>query len=270
MEHEMKRANKLSRMAIDEVSLVDSDANGYADMLIAKRDTSEEQMPDNNDELTFSEDDIVYDEQGNAYLPLRLGGEDNDDGEDDSGDDQYYVEDADDDADADQVTQQVLTSLSKALGDSDRDQVVAKAYGEIAKAQKRAERAESVAKAERDLRLTREYIAKAQRYSLPVPAEVLGPVLKRCTESLSKQDCEILAQCLDAASEQNFDPYAEIGKSGGGDNADILTQVSARADDLFAKSAEAGTGFTREQAMAKVFEMNPAAYDEYLAERRGR
>jgi hypothetical protein len=271
MGDEMKRVNKLSRMAIDEVSLVDSDANGYAEMLIAKRDTSEEQMPDNNDELTFSEDDVVYDDQGNAYLPLQLGGEDNDDGEDDSGEG-YYEEDsdADDEADADQATQHVLSSLSKALGDSDRDQVVAQAYGEIAKATKRAQRAEQVAKAERDLRLTREYIAKAEQYSLPVPAEVLGPVLKRCTEALSKQDCEILAQCLDAASEQGYDPYSEIGKSGGGDNSDILAQVSAHAEDLFSKSVEAGTGFSREQAVAKIFEMNPAAYDEYLAERRGR
>jgi hypothetical protein len=267
----MKRVNKLSRMAIDEVSLVDSDANGYAEMMIAKRDTPEEQMPDYDDELTFSEDDVVFDDQGNAYLPLSLGG-DNDDGEDDSGEDTEYLlddDDADDEADADETAQQVLTSLSKALGDSDRDQVVAQAYGEIAKAQKRAARAEQVAKAERDLRLTREYITKAEQYSLPVPAEVLGPVLKRCTEALSKQDCAILAQCLDAASEQNFDPYSEIGKSGGGDNADILSQVAAHADDLFSKSVEAGTGFTREQAVAKVFEMNPAAYDEYLRDRRG-
>jgi hypothetical protein len=262
----MKRVNKLSNMAIDEVSLVDSDANGYAEMLIAKRDTTEEQMPENEDELTFSEDDLVYDDAGNAYLPIQVG----DDGGGDGEGPEYYVEDDDDDAEAEDTSQKVLASLSKALGDSDRDQVVASAYGQIAKAQKRAERAEQVAKAERDLRLTREYIAKAEQYSLPVPAEVLGPVLKRCTESLSKQDCEILAQCLDSASEAGYDPYAEIGKSGGGANSDILTQVGAYADDLFAKSVEAGTGFTPEQAVAKVFEANPAAYDQYLAERRGR
>ena len=270
MVNEMKRSvNKLSRMAIDEVSLVDSDANGYAEMLIAKRDTSEEQMPGRNDELTFSEDDLVYDEEGNAFLPLNLGGEGDDDNDD--GTVEYNIDDDDDDdATAEQASQQVLASLSKALGDSDRDAVVAKAYGEIAKATKRAERAESVAKAERDLRLTREYIAKAERYTLPVAAEVLGPVLKRCTESLSKEDCEVLAKCLDSASEASYDPYSEIGKSGGGDNSDILNEVGVRADDLFSKAAEAGTGFTREQSVAKVFEMNPAAYDQYLAERRGR
>jgi hypothetical protein len=260
-------------MAIDEVSLVDSDANGHARMLIAKRDTSEEQMP-GQDELTFSDDDLVYDEDGNAFLPLALAEEgEYADGEDDGIE---YVDESDDDEDddegAEQTSTKVLASLSKALGDSDRDQAVAQAYGEIHKAQKRAERAEQVAKAERDLRLTREYVAKAQQYSLPVPAEVLGPVLKRCTESLSKADCEVIAQCLDAASapEQNYDPFAEIGKSGGGANSDILNEVGAHADDLFAKSVEAGTGFSREQAVSKVFEMNPAAYDQYLAERRGR
>jgi hypothetical protein len=262
-------------MRIDEVSLVDRDANGYADMIIAKRDDSEEQMPrPQSDELTFSEEDLVYDDDGNAYLPLRMGDpEDNDDGEDDSGDDEdddlAGYDSADDDADAEQVSRQVLAGLSKALGDSDRDQVVAKAYGEISKAQRRAERAEQVAKAERDLRLTREYIGKAEQYSLPVPAEVLGPVLKRCTEVLSKSDCEVIAQCLDAASDRSYDPYSEIGKSGGGDNFDILTQVDAAAEDMFSKSMEAGTGFSREQTISKVFEMNPAAYDQYLAERRG-
>ena len=155
----MKRVNKLSRMAIDEVSLVDNDANGFAEMLIAKRDTSEDQMTQPN-ELTFSEEDVVYDDAGNAYLPLQTA-EDDSGGELGDGIDYSVEDDDDDDADADAASQNVLASLSKALGDSDRDQVVAQAYGEIAKAQKRAARAESVAKAERDLRLTREYIAKA-------------------------------------------------------------------------------------------------------------
>ena len=259
-------------MAIDEVSLVDKDANGHARMLIAKAD-SEEHMTAPN-ELTFSEDDLVFDEDGNAYLPLAVNEPDEDD---EAGEVEYLdTTDEDDTANDDDAaagaTQQVLAGLSKALGDSDRDQYVAAAYGQIAKAQQRAERAEGVAKAERDLRLTREYIAKAAEYTgLPVPAETLGPVLKRCTESLSKADCEVLARCLDAAanaSEGAYDPYTEIGKSGGGDNADILTQVNAHADEMFGK-ADPGTGFTREHAVSKVFEDNPAAYDEYLAQRRG-
>lgn len=267
----MRRVNKLSQMKIDEVSLVDRDANGYADMLIAKRDDSEEQMP--NDELTFSEEDLVYDDDGNAYLPLSMSedeGDDNDSGEDDSGDDEVsrVTGEEDDDAEADATAQEVLAGLSKALGDSDRDAVLAQAYGEIRKAQNRAQRAEQVAKAERDLRLNEEYIAKAAEYSVPVPPEVLGPVLKRCTEALSQTDCQVLAQCLESAGEQSFDPYAEFGKSGGGDNADILTRVNAEAENLFSKGVDAGTGFTHEQAVAKVWDMNPDAYDEYLRDRR--
>lgn len=268
----MRRVNKLSRMKIDEVSLVDADANGYAEMLIAKRDDAEEQMP--QDELTFSEEDLVYDDAGNAYLPLSMGEPDNDPGEDDSGEDEEYDDaipyEDDDEAEAQDTANQVLAGLSKALGDSDRDEYVAAAYGEIAKAQRRADRAEQVAKAERDLRLTREYIAKAAEFSTPVPPEVLGPVLKRCTENLPYADCQILQQCLEAASEAMYDPYGEIGKAGGGDNADILTQVNARAEELFQKGVEAGTGFTREQAVAKVFEIDPKSYDDYLRDRRNR
>jgi hypothetical protein len=272
----MRLVNKLSRMSIDEVSTVDADANGLADILIAKRDTSEEQMtaPSQDDEFSFSEEDLVYDDKGNPYLPLYetdAPEDDNDPGEDDSGEDEpYEYEDYEDDAAADDTANQVLAGLSKALGDSDRDAVVAQAYGEINKAQRRASRAEQVAKYERDLRLTREYVSKAAAYNLPIPADTLGPVLKRCSEALSKADCQVLAQCLEAASEASYDPYAEIGKSGGGDNQDILTAVDAHAEELFSKGVEAGTGFTKEQAVAKVWELNPAAYDQYLAERRNR
>jgi|SRR3954470_6889813 hypothetical protein len=266
----MRRVNKLSQMKIDEVSLVDQDANGFADMLIAKRDDSEEQMSQPQGELTFSDDDLVYDDEGRAYLPVQLAETDADEDEDDA--EPYSAEDdeADDEDQAEETANAVLQGLSKALGDSDRDQVVAQAYGEINKAQRRAARAESVAKAERDLRLTREYITKAEAYSLPVPANVLGPVLKRCSESLSREDCNILAQCFDSASEASYDPYSEIGKSGGGSNTDILTEVDARAEELFVKGVEAGSGFTREQAVAKVFDINPQAYDEYLRDRRSR
>jgi hypothetical protein len=256
-------------MTIDEVSAVDADANGHARMLITKRDPEGPMPPE--DEQTFSADDLVYDEEGNAFLPVDLESDeyeydDEYDGEEGDGDDEYEYDDGEeyDEAEGDEVSENVLASLSKALGDSDRDQAVAGAYGEIAKLHRRAERAEQVAKAERDLRLTREYVAKAAEYRLPVPAEVLGPVLKRCAESLSKQDCQVLAQCLEAAEGMEFDPYQEIGKAGGGDNADVLTQVNSAAEELFIKGVDAGTGYTREQAVAKVFEMNPQAYDEYL------
>lgn len=264
----MRRVNKLSQMKIDEVSLVDRDANGYADMLIAKRDDSEEQMPP-DDELTFSEEDLVYDEEGNAFLPLNFDAEADDGEYYDADDGEYYDEDEDYDEQAgDDTAQQVLEGLSKALGDSDRDAVIAQAYGEISKAQRRAQRAEQVAKYERDTRLNEEYISKAMNYSTPIPPEVLGPVLKRCSENLSWQDCQIIAQCLESAGEQNFDPFSEFGKSGGGDNADVLSRVNAAAEDLFSKGVDAGTGFTPEQAVAKVWEMNPDAYDEYLRDRR--
>jgi hypothetical protein len=270
-----RRINKLTQMDIDEVSLVDADANGHAKMLIAKRDESpEESMPDqDNDEVTFTDDDLVYDESGNAFLPVQM-----EDGEEayapiaQDTDGTYYVVDDDDEQDYDpdgegaasDATEQVLAGLSKALGDSDRDEVVAKAYGEIAKLQKRTEQAEQVAKAERDLRLTREYVAKAAEYALPVPPETLGPVLKRCAEVLSKSDQLVLAQCFEAASN---DMFTEIGKAGGGDNSDIMAQVNAFAEDTFAKN---DVPISRESLIGKQFEMNPALYDQYLADRRGR
>jgi len=258
-------------MVIDEVSHVDKDANGHAQTLITKRDDPEGHMPPvAEDEQTFSVEDLVYDDEGNAYLPVDLGelGEENQSTPDEP-EDENQESPEDDEAEAQKQADLVLAKLSKALGDDERNEAVAGAYGQIAKLQKRAERAELVAKQERDLRLTREYIAKAAEYRLPVPPDVLGPVLKRCSEALSKEDCTVLAQCLEAAEgPAEFDPYAEIGKAGGGDNTDVLTAVDAAAEELFSKGVEAGTGFTREQAIAKVFAENPGAYDEYLRDRR--
>jgi hypothetical protein len=266
-----RRVNKLYDMVIDEVSLVDNDANGHARHVIAKRDEQpEEQMtqPVDEKELTFSEEDLVFDDEGNAYLPVNFGerGDETEQAEQTEQTEEPEEEETDEDAGT-QAAEAVLTKLSKALGDDDRDKAVAGAYGEIAKLTKRAQRAEAVAKQERDLRLTREYVSKAAEYRTPVPPEVLGPVLKRCAESLSKADCQVLAQCLEAASQPvEFDPYAEIGKAGGGSNGNILDEVNAAAEELFVKGVEAGTGFTREQSIAKVFDMNPAAYDQYLAD----
>jgi hypothetical protein len=157
----------------------------------------------------------------------------------------------------------VMQELSKAVTDNDRDQVIAKALGRVEELEAAQYQAELIAKSERDLRLTREYISKAAEYNLPVAPDELGPVLYRMAETMSYDDCAVIAKCLETAGEILFE---ETGYQGGGDNADIYSQVEAHAYDTFGKAEN----FDSVSAINTVFDQNPDAYDEYLAAQRNR
>jgi hypothetical protein len=257
-------------MEIDEISTVDKTANQFSRFVIAKRAPEEEEMPKLYDQEGTALDEnklefgqIVYDDQGNAY---------------------EYVEDVDDsteveaeaqaerepekvgksaffDAKPNSFTASVLEELSKAFSDSDRDAVIAKALGRVEELEKSQQEATSIAKAERDLRLTREYISKAADYNLPIAPDELGPVLYRMAESMSYDDCAVIAKCLETAGNIL---YEEIGYQGGGDNADVYSQVAQHAVETFGKAED----FNAVTAINKVFEENPDAYDEYLSAQR--
>ena len=160
-------------------------------------------------------------------------------------------------------TETVMAELSKAFSDKDRDAVIAKALGRVEEIETKYEQVAKAAQAERDLRLTREYISKAAEYNLPVAPDELGPVLYRMAESMSYDDCAVIAKCLETAGEILF---AEAGYQGGGDNADVYSQVEQHAYDTFGKAED----FSPVTAINKVFDTNPDAYDEYVAAQRNR
>jgi hypothetical protein len=268
-----KPIKNLTNMEIDEISLVDKGANQHAMITIAKRAPEEDDMPEFDlyaeDGSSVAEDDlkhgdIVYDAEGNPYQYTE--------------DDEETVEDEVEEKEPQLVgksaffepkhdeasfTKQVLDELSKAFNDDDRDKVIAKALGKVAELEAQQAEYVSIAKAERDLRLTREYISKAAEYNLPVDAEELGPVLYRMAETMSYEDCAVIAKCLETAGEIIFE---ETGYTGGGDNADIYSQVEQHAYDTFGKSED----FNAVSAVNTVFDQNPDAYDEYLAAQRNR
>lgn len=160
-------------------------------------------------------------------------------------------------------SQEIQEELSKAFSDDDRDEIIAKALGRVEELEEAQQEATQIAKSERDLRLTREYVSKAAEYNLPIAPEELGPVLYRMAETMSYDDCKVIAKCLETAGEILFE---ETGYQGGGDNTDIYSQVSAHAHEAFGKSED----FNEPQAVNKVFDMNPEAYDEYLLSQRNR
>jgi hypothetical protein len=265
-----RKAKELRDLVIDEISLVDKGANQHATVTIAKRHGEEENTmeeyfdQDGNmvDITSLAEGDVVFDSDGDAYqfsadvdeavqeeLELEPVGKSS-------------VFARQQPAVAAGLADRVRVELSKALTEADRDEVIAKALGAIDEIAKSAEIAREAAAAERDLRITREYVEVAKGYALPVSPEELGPVLKRLGETLTVPEQKIIAKCLDAASSAIFQ---EIGKRGGGDNSDVLTQVDELVNSQVSKGAS-----SREEAYTSVFESNPQAYDEYLAERQGR
>ena len=266
----MPRRNNLTDMEIDEISTVDKTANQFSRFVIAKRAPEEDQMPQIYDqegtpldmnELEFG--DVVFDEEGQAYEYVEDEAEDEDAEVDqrelvETGKSAFFQPQR-----AGSFSQQVMEELSKAFSDDDRDAVIAKALGRVEELEQSQLEAQTIAKSERDLRLTREYISKADEYNLPVSPQELGPVLYRMAETMSYDDCAVIAKCLETAGTILFE---EAGYQGGGDNADVYSQVEAHAFDTFGKAED----FNAVEAVNKVFDANPDAYDEYLASQRNR
>lgn len=258
----------LKNMEIDEISLVDKGANQHAMITIAKRAPEEEVMPEfeiyNEDgevlnEADLNVGDIVYNEDGAAFEVTAEEAEEEEREPEPVGKSAFFEKKAEEPS---SFSKEIMEELSKAFSDEDRDQVIAKALGRVQELENAHQEYAEIAKAERDLRLTREYISKAQDYNLPVDPEELGPVLYRMAETMSYDDCAVIAKCLETAGTILFE---EVGYQGSGENADPMAVVEAWANENIQKSE----GVSRETMISKVFDENPAAYDEYLSERRG-
>jgi hypothetical protein len=162
----------------------------------------------------------------------------------------------------DEVT--FLQELSKSLEDEDLRGEVSKAMEIVKAANERAEEAEKIAKAERDERLLREFVAKAQSYtSLPVDPAEFGPVLKKLSETLSTEEYEAVTKALAAGNETmaNASLFGEIGKRGGYQPTEAIAKVDVSAEEI-AKAQN----ISIEAARTQVFERDPALYDQYLQE----
>lgn len=264
----MPKRKNLTNMEIDEISLVDKGANQHALITIAKRAPEEDAMPEEFDifnekgesltQESLEDGDIVYDKEGNAY---QFEAEKVEDDKElaSVGKSAFFQEKPAEESD---FAKSVMEELSKAFSDKDRDAVIAKALGRVELLEKRSEELAKAAAKERETRLVREYVSKAAEYNLPVEASELGPVLYRMAETMSFEDCSVIAKCLETAGEMLFQ---ETGYEGGGENGDVMSRVAAYA----AESVEVGKS-AGPNDIAAVFESNPQAYDEYLASQRGR
>lgn len=162
-------------------------------------------------------------------------------------------------------------TISKAVGEEGLREGLSKAVELLAKADKRASDAETLAKAEQNLRLEREFVAKAATYgALPIAPEVLGPILKRCAEYLPEADCVELNKVFTATGEILFQ---ELGMQGGGseDGSDPMAQVNAAIEagsiTKVAKNDEGETvTLSKAEQTVAYFAEHPELYDDYRAQ----
>lgn len=279
-----RKVQKISDLVIDEVSLVDKGANQHAVVTIAKSaDGVEEEMSMDDLELfdeqgqlldvaSLQEGDTVYDEDGTEY-EIEYDDADDELVEDEPNYEEERVPAMVGKSDSpfrrgsvsksqtDYATE-IRKALSSATTDSERDEIITKALGETSALKQEVEIAKRAAETERQIRIEKEYTEIAKSYNLPIDDAELGGVLMRAAESLPVEDCEVIAKCMEAAGAAIFQEYGMIG---GGDNADVMDQVTATVS----KSNKEGARMS-EADVASFFDANPDLYDEYLSESKHR
>jgi hypothetical protein len=138
----------------------------------------------------------------------------------------------------------------------------------IEDAEKRAQAAEETAKSERETRLNSEWVAKARGEFVGVPAkpEEFGLILKRASESLSKEDFSEVERVLKALAEQvkKAGLFQEIGRSGEPDGNSAQARVLAEAHKLMATDPK----LTLVAAKVAVRRNDPALRDAERTEER--
>ena len=267
---------QVTDMVVDEISLVDRPANQYANIVIAKRDTPEDTVPEKQEQYFYGDGsvvDLADLEPGDIVLDA------------DSKPVEFYIPEEEAAPELAMAKNspfgQALTTsssldaltaeLSKAITDGDHAEVITKALGEIAKYEARTQAAESIAKGERDLRLNREYIAKAAEYNLPIEPDELGPVLKSMWEAeaelkvLPAGACAVIHKALSTAGAILFEELGYEGQAAASVSDEVEAYVKEQVESRIGKGD--GATITKSQATRDYYAANPRAYDNYLAER---
>ena len=126
----------------------------------------------------------------------------------------------------------------------------------------RAEAAETIAKRERDLRLEKEFIAKADDLShLPAKSDEVVALLKAVHTGAPRAAGafeELLKRCNSAMAE------GDIYKSEGQDESYATSSAVARWDSAVEAVRKSDDSLSYEQAFASALDQNPDLYEEYL------
>jgi hypothetical protein len=246
-------------MEFDEVSLVNRPANQLSKVVLFKS-AEEPQMPHAKSKVDEETDDH-HDEDEEYKSKMKKGDED---AVTLPAEVYEYIEALE------SANSEMVDELTKMADFVESDEDIMKsadpAIVEIVKAaEERAEAAESIAKAERDFRLEREFVAKAETLdNLAVDAEEFGPVLKAAAEVLDESVLDAVMTVLKAANDALGESglFTEVGKSSSFEGDNAIGSIEKAA----ARIREEDSGLTHAQAVAKAVEADPSLYTEY---RRG-
>ena len=140
------------------------------------------------------------------------------------------------------------------------------AAAELEAAKEQIKKADEKASELADKLKTKELVQKAEdEFGKVGPAEDIAEVLK-AAESFDEATREKLESILKAANAkiETGDLFSELGTkfSGVKGSTGAYAEAVAKADEIVTK----GDAESREMAMGKVWEQNPALYERYLAE----
>jgi hypothetical protein len=132
---------------------------------------------------------------------------------------------------------------------------------------KKTQQLEKALAEERDVRIKKEMILKAEKEfgNLPgITAEDMGDLLlslQKADKELCEKIEKVFSDASTAIGEGNL--FKEAGNSSLGSGGDSWTALEKKAEIIKSKS---GSGMTQEQALAKAMDENPDLYEAYLAE----
>jgi hypothetical protein len=300
-----KTANRLTDMEFDEVSLVNRPANQLSKVLLFKSDTvSEDEMPEveveevvteevSSEELSV-EESIEKGKGKKKKMPPQMEGdvEDAADAADMAEEDDSYMKKGkmkkDDEVEIPAEVFEYIESLESAnaeLMDSiekmqnEKNAELAQQEEEILKsadprlvqivkaAEERAIAAETIAKAERDFRLEREFVSKAQELgSLPLNADSFGMILKSAADVLTTEQYDAIWQVLSAANAQISAGgiFGEVGKS----TVSATDTPMSAIEQAAARLRQEDSSLSKEQAIAKAVSADASLYNQYIREGR--
>ncbi len=150
------------------------------------------------------------------------------------------------------------------LSDEDRAKLeqVFKRQDEL---EEEAKRAAEIAKAERELRLQKEYLQKAEEFSnLTIEKDKMANVLRKIDESLNEEDAEEVRRALKAAAEAaEAENLFKAAGTPGGSTSSVEEKINTLAKEMVQK----GEAKDINAAWTKILSANPDLYKEYLAEK---
>lgn len=247
---------RLSDMEFDEVSLVMAGDDPTAKVVIAKAAPKSAEYENAGPTLGAATEDLNWEdtmpeiqkddlpeevvtyigelEKSLADAIELLTGED---------DDEDIIEDADDTEESD--------PLAKA------DPIIKQMFDEL---HQRVEQAEAIAKSERDARRLATGIEKAKAFAaIGDPKDIAEMIMG--LEDTDPDTAEKVEKMLSTASQQlhNSALFQEIGKSVS--EFSVGSSIEAFAQEL----QKSDPSLTPEQAMARAYEANPQAYNDYLS-----